>query len=572
MCDTDNIMGDSLQKKSATQDKLKKIEREAEERDAKRIAESSGRPYINLKGAPVQIDALSLVEEEAARKGELAVLVKKKNTVAVVLADPTNAEAKKIINKFEADGLKPEVMVGSRAGLKEVWQSYAFVKKELDEISGSVNIDGKRLQALQPKLVSIRAAGEEIAKTLKDKRDTASVLEILLAAALTLKGSDIHLEPGEYNIKFRLRIDGLLHDVFSEIETRDYFFLISRIKLLSSMKLNIHDAAQDGRFTIKLGSKEVEIRASVLPSEYGETAVLRILDPETIRLTLNELGLRDDDLDIIYEELKKPNGMILNTGPTGSGKTTTLYAFLMKVNNPEIKAITLEDPIEYRLEGIEQTQVNMDSGYTFGNGLRSIVRQDPDVILVGEIRDLETADIALNASLTGHLVLSTLHTNDSFGAIPRLIDLGAKTAIIGPALNLVIAQRLVRRLCENCKTKDDESVKLNKKIQTFLKKLPNKISKEKYKEFESGKATFFKPGKCDICGGIGYKGRIAIMELLRVTEEISALISKEVTEAEIKKIAARDGIVTIQESGILKILEGATTVEEVERVTGPLSW
>ncbi|MBI2035374.1 MAG: type II/IV secretion system protein [Candidatus Liptonbacteria bacterium] len=565
-------MADALQKKSAIEDKLKKIEREAEERDAKRKASDAGLSYVDLKNIPVQIDALSLISKEDAIKNKMAVVAKKRNSVAVVVSDPKNQGTKKVTERLKSQGLKPEIMVGSLAGLRTIWRSYDFVKKELAEITGQVVIDSQRLKELRPKLVSIQSAKDEIVKILGSKLGVAPVLEILLAAALSLKGSDIHLEPGEKNIKFRLRIDGLLHDVFNEIATQDYFFLISRIKLLSSMKLNIHDAAQDGRFTINLGDKDIEIRSSVLPSEYGETAVLRILDPETIRLTLNDLGLRDDDLVIINEELGRPNGMLLNTGPTGSGKTTTLYAFIMQVNKPESKIITLEDPIEYRLEGIEQTQVDDEAGYTFGNGLRSIVRQDPDVILVGEIRDLETADIALNAALTGHLVFSTLHTNDSFGAIPRLLDLGVKTAIIGPALNLIIAQRLVRRLCDKCKAEDSSFGGLKKQVQSFLKNLPDKVSKSKYKDFIKGQGKIFKARGCTACGGIGYGGRIAIMELLRINDELSGLISKEVTESEIKKSAAKQGTVSIQGSGILKILEGVTTIEEVIRVTGPIVW
>jgi len=555
------------QLKSAIEEKLAKIEREAEERDAKRRALKSGYPYIDLKLAPVQVDTLSMVPKEEAREAKLAVLARKRDKMVVAVYDPTLAATQKVIKKLVDQTKNVNVVIGSLSGLKHIWQYYELAKKELSEITGKVEINEKRLYELLGQLISLAAAEKTLREAVGAKANLSQVLEILLASALSLRGSDIHFEPEEKGVRFRLRIDGLLHDVFTGLPHADYFFILSRIKLLSAMKLNIHDAAQDGRFSIGLGAKTIEIRSSVLPSKHGETVVLRILDPETIKLSLGELGLRDDDLVLLNEELRRPNGMILNTGPTGSGKTTTLYAFLMQVNKPESKVITLEDPIEYRLPGIEQTQVDKEAGYTFANGLRSIVRQDPDVILVGEIRDFETAEIALNAALTGHLVFSTLHTNDSFGAIPRLIDLGAKSAIIGPSLNLVIAQRLIRRICEKCKKETTSSKELQDNIRAFLKKMPPRVPRARYEKY-----TIYSHGSCEACNGIGYKGRIAVLELLRVTDEINQLISKEVTEIEIKKVAVGQGVLTVQQSGILKVLEGVSTFEEVERVTGPISW
>lgn len=548
-------------------EKLKKIEREAEERDAKRRASQTGYPYIDLKTVPVQVDALNLIPKEVAIEAKCVVLAEKRDTVVLVAYDPTLPATQKVLDKLQKEGKKPEIMVGSLTGIEHIWSFYEFTAKQLTEITGKVEVDKGRLEKLLKETVSLKSIESAIEGALKTKADVGQILEILLAGALVTKGSDIHLEPTSDGVKFRLRVDGLLHDIFSGFKNGDYFFVLSRIKLLAGMKLNIHNAAQDGRFSVAMGEKTIEIRASALPSEYGETIVLRILDPDTIRLSLQELGLRDDELLIIQEELGRPNGMILNTGPTGSGKTTTLYAFLMRVNKPESKIITLEDPIEYHLQGIEQTQVDAEAGYTFANGLRSIVRQDPDVILVGEIRDFETADIALNAALTGHLVFSTLHTNDSFGSIPRLIDLGAKSAIIGPALNLVIAQRLVRRLCNECKKSFTPDPKMKTDIQNFVKSLPSRASKSVGKSF-----TLYKTEGCDECNGIGYKGQIAIMELLRITSEVGELISKEVTELDIKKAASAQAVVTVQQSGILKVLEGITTMEEVERVTGPIAF
>ena len=329
--------------------------------------------------------------------------------------------------------------------------------------------------------------------------------------------------------------------------------------------MNVRDEAQDGRFTIGLGGKEIEMRVAVAPSEFGEVIVMRVLDPDAINLSLKDLGFRKDDLEIIEAELKRPNGLILNTGPTGSGKTTTLYAFLKHKNSPEIKIITIEDPIEYHLVGIEQTQVDPEANYTFVNGLKSIMRQDPDVILIGEVRDKETAEIAIQAALTGHLVFSTVHANQAAGAIPRLIDLGVKPTSIGPSLNLIIAQRLVKRLCEKCKTVDKGAAKLKSKIEKLLDSLPKQVVRNDYKS-----VSIYKPVGCKECGEVGYKGRIAIYELLQVTKEIEKLMNRQAGEIEIQEFALKEGMATMQQDGILKVASGITTLEEVEKVTGPI--
>jgi len=292
---------------------------------------------------------------------------------------------------------------------------------------------------------------------------------------------------------------------------------------------------------------------------------MRVLDPDSLKVNLEDLGLRPDDLEIIKTELSRPNGMILNTGPTGSGKTTTLYTFLLFKRDPEVKIITIEDPIEYHLDDIEQTQTDEEAGYTFAGGLRSMMRQDPDVILVGEIRDKETGGIAVQAALTGHLVFSTIHANSSAGAIPRLLDLGVKAASIGPALNIVIAQRLVRRICENCKVPQKPDEKLQAKVRKFLARLPDRIDKTKYENI-----TLFKPKGCDKCNGIGYKGRIAIFGILQITKEMRAIISPSVTLGQIKEQSEKQGMVYMQQDGILKVISGITTFDEVIEATGPL--
>jgi len=408
---------------------------------------------------------------------------------------------------------------------------------------------------------------EEIRKVNFIKVSPLDLLETVIAGAIAIRASDIHFEAEEKKAKIRFRVDGLLHDVFTELPLQNYESLLSRLKLLAGLKMNIKDIAQDGRFSISLGKKEVEMRVSIIPSEYGETLVMRILDPEATSVGLAGLGIREDDLTIVTRALGEPNGLILNTGPTGSGKTTTLYSFLRHINDPETKIITLEDPIEYHLEGVEQTQVDSAAGYTFVNGLRSVVRQDPDVILVGEIRDVETADIALQAALTGHLVLSTLHTNDAVGAIPRLINLGVKPVTIGPALNLIIAQRLVRKLCPHCKKPAEVTEATKASIKKFLSTLPVRVDKSKFEKY-----AVYESAGCDECNGFGYRGRMGIFEFFEPGPGLEEIVLKDASEMSMKKLAIELGMVTMQQDGVLKVLMGETSFHEIENATGGIEW
>jgi type II secretory ATPase GspE/PulE/Tfp pilus assembly ATPase PilB-like protein len=345
-------------------------------------------------------------------------------------------------------------------------------------------------------------------------------------------------------------------------EHRFYQLLLSRIKLVSELKLNIHDKPQDGRFSIHLKGIEIEIRTSALPGPYGESIVLRILNPKTIAVTFENLGIPPTLANILLKEIQKPNGMILNTGPTGSGKTTTLYAFLKKIYTPSIKIITLEEPIEYHIEGITQTQTNPKAGYDFSSGLRSILRQDPDVIMVGEIRDLDTAKTAINAALTGHLVFSTLHTNDAAGTIPRLIDLGVEPNILSPAINVSMAQRLVRKLCKDCRKQDNPTAEELKIISDTVASLPKNIKKPPLTSLKIWRAS----EGCAKCRNTGYKGRLGIFEAILIDDEMEKLILKMPSEVEIKKAAAKQEILSMQQDGILKVIEGTTSFEELGRI------
>jgi len=429
------------------------------------------------------------------------------------------------------------------------------------KITGEVKINPLTVSDVKKEIKNIADFKTKLEKSLNKR--TSDILEIILVGSIFLEASDIHIEPEEEKTKFRLRIDGVLQDVLY-FEIKKYKALLSRIKLLSGLKLNIHDRPQDGRFSILIEDASIEIRASALPAEYGESIVLRILNPKNL-INMEQLGLRKDLQARFVKEIKRPNGMIIITGPTGSGKTTTLYAVLKKINKPEIKIITIEDPVEYKLEGVSQTQVDKTKGYTFAKGLRAIVRQDPDVILVGEIRDLETAQIALQAALTGHLVFSTLHTNDAAGAVARLIDLGARPVSIAPALNMTVAQRLPRKVCKKCVKLVTPSPKILSQIKKDLKNVPKEILPASFlkKTFKIPKAV-----GCEDCNNTGYKGRIGIYETFLVDDEMEKFILKSPSIVGMKELAIKKGMILMRIDGLIKVLEGITTIEEIERVAG----
>jgi|AntAceMinimDraft_16_1070373.scaffolds.fasta_scaffold05589_5 type II secretory ATPase GspE/PulE/Tfp pilus assembly ATPase PilB-like protein len=451
------------------------------------------------------------------------------------------------------------------------------------KITDKIEIAKEMADLVKKNVISIDSFKKEIEKNLE--KETTELIGVILAGAINLSASDIHFEPQEKEVRARIRMDGMLHDVIS-LSTETYHLLLSRIKLLASLKLNVHDKPQDGSFSVvvpisidnkknvlgkeKIGAKkiknkdalEIEIRTSSLPADFGESVVMRILNPESLK-SIEDLGLREDLSELFKKEIKKPNGMIIITGPTGSGKTTTLYAFLKHIQNPEIKIITIEDPIEYRLTGLSQTQVDVKKGYDFANGLRSIVRQDPDVILVGEVRDMETAKISLQAALTGHLVFSTLHTNDAAGAIPRLTSLGANTINIGPAINMIIAQRLVRKVCKKCVKMELANIEEKEKIKNALKGVPESVLPSSAQE----NMIIAKPQGCKECNFTGYKGRIGIFEAFLVTDEIESLILKNPSIVEIKKIIYKNKTLLMRQDGMIKVLQGVTSIEEIDRTT-----
>jgi len=545
---------------------IETIRKEAEGRDAMRRAKEEDIPYLEESVAPTR-EALLAIPEETARAADIAVVAKDDKKITALVKTTKNRKTKEALRFLENDGYSINLFITTKTNLEDMWKKYSSAKddEKKKEVSEKVELDKNTIEEIKDE-VKNKNDVVEFFKKVSDETATSTLLGYILGAALALRASDIHVEHKAKNKSLlRFRIDGELKDI-ADFPERSTKLLVSRVKLLAGLKLNIRDSAQDGRFTIESPGGAIEVRASVIPAEFGEAVVMRVLDPSIITLELKDLGLRKDDEELIEKELKRPNGMILVTGPTGSGKTTTLYAFLKKLHTQKIKIITIEDPIEYHIDGVEQTQTDEENNYTFVTGLRSVLRQDPDVILVGEIRDKETAGVSIDAALTGHLVLSTLHTNNAAGAIPRLIDLDVRPSIIGPAVTLVIAQRLVRKLCVSCSKKMDIDEKLQAKIDKFEKGLPKRVSRE---SMEKG---LYEAVGCDKCED-GFMGRIAIMELLGIGDEMDSLIREKAAERDIEVAAIqKQGMVLMQQDGILKALQGTTTLSEVEKATGPIEW
>lgn len=544
------------------EEKLSEIEKERIEQQAKDLAKASKLSYINIAINPIEPEALALISEEDSRAVRIGVISRDGKKLRIVAVDPADPLAKKIAERLAAEGFLVTVSVISSLGIQKLWQKYQDLPKPSAEQLGTVSIDEQVFSEVQQEIKNIADLKEKLAGL-----SATNVLEIVLAGAIKIGASDIHLEPEEKIVRIRYRLDGVLNDIV-EIDPANYQKVLARIKINSRLKLNIHNAPQDGRFTVAFAQKAIEIRTSVLPGSYGENVVMRILDPESIKQKIEDLGMSTENLTLIKRLLTKTTGAILTTGPTGSGKTTTLYAFINQVNEPGLKIITIEDPVEYHIEGISQTQVEPAKGYTFAGGLRAIVRQDPDVILVGEIRDAETAEIAMQAALTGHLVFSTLHTNDAAGAIPRLIDLGVKPVSIAPALNAVMAQRLVRKICQDCQKKRALTKEEYKLLKETLESIKGSTLDLQKGRTLTEKTEIFVPGQCAECNFTGYRGRIGVFEIFEIDDEMENLILKSPAVSEMKEAAMTKGMRTMLQDGYLKVLAGVTSMEEVQRVLG----
>ena len=550
------------EKNKKTDVKLQQLRREEEEQKAKNLADKLGFSYLDLRVSPIDEYALVLEKKEEAMKSQAAIIQKRQKELYVVVTNPDSQTTKDFIKTLEEQGYQIKIFITSQSNLKRAWDKYDLIKIKT-VITKKAEIDTEKLKQIEAGLTTIKDLEGKIEEV---KNSATELLNTIIAAGLKLEASDIHVEViTKEETRLRFRIDGILQDA-GKIPFASFKLLLSRVKILSGMKLNVHDTPQDGRFTFKSEDRDIEIRISAIPAENGENVVFRVLDPTTIGLKLEDLGIQNYDFKIIESELQKPNGMIITSGPTGSGKTTLLYAFLKKVNTPELKIITLENPIEYHIEGIEQTQVSTkEEAYSFANGLRSILRQDPDIIMVGEIRDNETAETAIHAALTGHLVFSTLHTNDAAGAIPRLIDMKINPGLIPPALNLVIAQRLIRRVCPKCSKDIKPDAKTLEKIKSGLKDLPDRVEKPKLENITIKQAS---EKGCPYCNFMGYKGRVGVFELFLIDDAMEKTILKTPSFVEIKETAIKAGMVTMKQDGILKVIQKITTMDEIERVLG----
>jgi len=538
--------------------KIEEILKKEEEDLAMILSKKYGVSYINLFGISIGPDALGVINEKEARDALVAPFKKIGKKLLVAVLSPNNSKTKEVITSLEEKNYIIEQYIVSKESLEHAWDRYSEVKRASATQAGVLDILPDDISALTKQIHSLGDISALVKKTISDPNThTSRVLEVLVAGALSIEASDIHIEPEESDVRLRYRLDGVLQDITS-FDYETYRLLESRIKLISGLKLNVKNIAQDGRFSIKIGNEDIEIRTSVLPGAYGESLVMRVLNPKTILVEFENLGMDEYLREILSGELSKPNGMILTTGPTGSGKTTTLYAFLKKIYSPEIKIVTIEDPIEYHIKGITQTQVNKDVSYTFAKGLRSTLRQDPDVIMVGEIRDAETAETAVNAALTGHLVFSTLHTNNAAGTIPRLIDLGVDPKVLSSALNIFLAQRLIRKLCESCKIRENPSQKEISVIESVLKTIP----RDNLPTLKS----VYRAGKCTECNNTGYKGRIGLFEGIIMDSEIDKAAVSNPNEREIKKAAEPQKILDMKQEGIIKVLAGITSLEELGRV------
>jgi type IV pilus assembly protein PilB len=539
-------------------DDLRKLE---EENLAKTLSSKYGIPYLDLSVTPINIDALRVITEAETREAQIAVFNDVDKVLSIGALSPQNPKTVEQLNKLKAKGYTVELFMISHASLNKVWDRYKDLSYSFETKSGALDISNEQITDFLSKVHTIPDVQNLIGEVLQMKKSyrISRIMEIILAGAIATNSSDVHLEPEEEYVRLRYRLDGILTDIL-EFDLDTYKLLLSRIKLISNLKLNL-SGAQDGRFSIKIGEDEIEIRTSLLPGARSESIVLRVLNPNSISVPLNELGINPRLLETIFHELTKPNGMMLITGPTGSGKTTTLYAFLKKIHTSEIKIITIENPIEYHLPGVVQTQTDEKKNYGFAEGLRSALRQDPDVIMVGEIRDSETAEIAINSSLTGHLVFSTLHTNNAAGTFPRLIDLGVNPKIISSAINLAMAQRLVRKLCTTCR----KQVEIKDVDKTTVEKIVGSIEDKSYLE---GIDTlhYFESVGCDKCNMTGFKGRIGIHEAIIMDEKIEMVVRESPSEREIKKAALGQNLLTLNQDGIIKVLQGITTIAELRRI------
>lgn len=524
------------------------------------IAYVSNVPYVNLSSTIINQDVLSLLKQEVAERFMAVPLAEVQNRLAVAMIDAGNVQA---VDYLVSQIQRPiKVFMASEASVRHVLEQY---KTDLSAVNQAADVSEAE---------SVSAAAASV-KTIVQDSPISRALSTILEYAVKTRASDIHVEPLEEVLLIRFRIDGVLREVMKLPKTIEPA-LVSRIKILSELKIDEHRIPQDGQFAVNVAQKEVDLRIAISPVIWGEQVVIRLLDKTGNTFDLEQMGYAGRALRTIRKGIKRPNGMVLTSGPTGSGKSTSLYALIKEIKDESINIVTLEDPVEYKMQGVNQIQVNAEVGLTFANGLRSILRQDPDVVMVGEIRDAETANLAVQAALTGHLVFSTLHTNSAAGVLPRLLDMGIEPFLIASTVNTVIGQRLVRRTAkrrEMYRSSPIEAQSINTTIGHLLPKTREEVAavsqdlgyeslplaNQSQYDLVVGKDTPLTPG--------GYSGRAGLYEVMDISEEIQKLITTRATSAEIQRAAVAQGMITMREDGYLKVLNGTTTLEEVNRVT-----
>lgn len=535
---------------------LNDINRDLEEKSVAERAQKMGMSYIDVARIHINPDHLRLVKGEDAAQAMLVPFFKVGKKIRIAIAHPTNPGTQAIIRKLKDEGYLINVNLASETGIKQALQGYAQIET-VSPIETRNIIDESKITSYQTEIENLTSLKEKIQSVTAEE-----ALNFINVGALKTGASDIHYQPEENKVIVRFRIDGVLQEVL-EIDKSTYNYISNQLKYKAGMKLNITNIPQDGRYFFTVNDRKIDVRVSSIPTEYGESFVCRLLDSNKKSFSFQDLGFEGRDLEILQKALKLPNGMVLVTGPTGSGKTTTLYSLLNQFNTPDAKIITLEDPIEYHMNGITQSQINDKRGYTFASGLRAILRQDPDIVMIGEIRDEDTANTAAQAALTGHILLSTLHTNSAIETIPRLQNIGLKPFMIAPSIGTVIAQRLVRKVCPYCAQQEPINDGERKTISAAIEQI-----KQVYPNAQlSLPPTLPHIKGCEKCSNTGYLGQLSVSEAFENTDELKDLILSGAPTSELFKLLRKNGMLTMGEDGVIKVLRGATTLEEVERVT-----
>ena len=534
---------------------------EDQEISGEALAQAKGQaismPYINLEGKQITMEILNILPQDLAENYQMLVFGKEGNKLQVGLVNPFNYKAVEAIEFLaRKKNFRISYFIISPISFELGYKGYESIKEQV----------GEALDFAQAKFGPKAGEAEEVTKLdeIVKTAPVSKIVSVIIRHAIEGDASDIHIEPFIDKSRIRYRIDGILHTSIV-LPIYVHAALVSRIKVISNLKIDETRIPQDGRIRLNIDGKDIDFRVSTIPLMGQEKVVMRVLESPDKAPTFADLGFLGNQLKLMEKDLKKPNGLYLVTGPTGSGKSTTLFSALSALNEEGVNISTLEDPVEYHIEGVNQSQVRSEVGFTFATGLRALLRQDPDIIMVGEIRDKETSELAVHAALTGHFVLTTLHTNDAVGAIPRLIDMGAEPFLLASTLNLVQAQRLVRKICKNCKVKDEMPPDIRQEIAKSLNEMPEEVLYEGVKENKD--FVVYKGEGCTQCGGTGYKGRLAITEVLGVSLKMREVIARGFKTAEVNEELKKQKFINILQDGWMKVLLGLTSIEEVLRVT-----